>query len=89
MDIILHFAEIISELTGKDPLLCKGLLRLSIKDQYRIMPFPLTFDTLWQTFEGKLKSRLLSMNILNTPEIISRLQTELRQIQAVLSIGTV
>lgn len=89
MDIFGYFATILARLTNRDPLICKGLLRLSFKMQNKNTYPPITFNSLRETFHGQLKNRLEILKIPDSDRIIKILDTELTQIQSIITVGQI
>ncbi|UYP44175.1 hypothetical protein NEF87_000460 [Candidatus Lokiarchaeum ossiferum] len=87
MDLINYFGNILAMETEKNPIVCKGLIRLALRDIYPTPPQQLTFFHLKKIFEESLQKRLQKMHIDNANEISNFLVDELTKKQSILTLG--
>ncbi len=88
MNVTNYFGEYVAKLIGKKAIICKGLIRLSVKDKYpNKIPEQLNYDEIKEIFNTKLKQRLENVGIPEVNKVISDLNKFLVQSQSLLTIG--
>ena len=85
MEIINLLGHSLAELTQKPELLCRGMIRIAIRDYFKQENPQLTYEILVEIIQNNLAKRI-SQSIPDTPRIITQLQKELREFQSILTI---
>ena len=88
MNVTNHFGEYLANLIDKKAIVCKGLIRLSVKDKFpNRTPEQLSYDEIKEIFNTSLKERLENVDIPDVNKIVNDLNKHLVQSQSLLTIG--
>lgn len=88
MNSIEYLGRFLSKITGKNPMACKGLIRLAMKREYGDRDLnSLDYQQLRAVCENQLSQIILSIFPSDAELIMHQILTRLEEIQSVFTLG--